>query len=47
MLQYIVWRVNPEIFSITQDIWLVGGLEIRWYGLLFALSFIVGYYIMQ
>ncbi len=47
MLQYIVWRVNPEIFSIPNDIWLVGGLEIRWYGLLFALSFIVGYYIMQ
>jgi len=47
MLNYIVWSVNPEIFSIPSDIWLVGGLEIRWYGLLFALSFIAGYYIMQ
>ena len=47
MLQYIVWRVNPEIFSIPQDYWLVGGLEIRWYGVLFALSFVIGYFIMQ
>ena len=47
MLNYIVWRVNPEIFSIPSDVWLVGGLQIRWYGLLFALSFIFGYYFMQ
>lgn len=39
-LGYIVWDVNPEIFSI-------GGLTVRWYGLLFALSFVIGYLIMQ
>jgi len=35
----IEWNVNPEIFSI-------GPLSIRWYGLLFASSFIVGYTII-
>ncbi len=35
----IEWNVNPEIFSI-------GPLSIRWYGLLFASSFILGYIII-
>ena len=35
----IEWNVNPEIFSI-------GPLSIRWYGLLFASSFIIGYIII-
>lgn len=35
----IYWDVSPDIFSI-------GPFVIRWYGLLFALSFIVGYQIM-
>ena len=35
----IHWNVSPDIFSI-------GPLTIRWYGLLFALSFIVGYQLM-
>ncbi len=35
----IHWNVSPEIFSI-------GFIHIRWYGLLFAGSFIVGLYIM-
>ncbi|AKD05643.1 diacylglyceryl transferase [Pontibacter korlensis] len=35
MLNYITWNVDPEIFSI-------GPLSIRWYGLLFALGFIIG-----
>ncbi len=46
ILNFINWNVNPEIFSIPEDIWLVGGLTVRWYGLLFAASFFVGYYIM-
>ncbi len=46
-LQYIVWNVQPEIFSIADDVWLVGGLAVRWYGLLFASSFIFGYILMQ
>lgn len=47
LLQYIVWNIRPEIFSIPDDVWLVGGLSVRWYGLLFASSFIFGYMIMQ
>ncbi|MCX7875286.1 MAG: prolipoprotein diacylglyceryl transferase [Melioribacteraceae bacterium] len=36
----IIWDVNPDIVSI-------GPITIRWYGLLFALSFIIGYQIMM
>jgi phosphatidylglycerol---prolipoprotein diacylglyceryl transferase len=36
----ITWDVNPEIFSI-------GFLTVRYYGLFFALAFVVGYKIMQ
>ncbi len=39
MHKYIIWDVNPEIFSI-------GPLSIRWYGLLFALGFLIGMQIM-
>ena len=35
----IYWNVSPDIFSI-------GPFTIRWYGLLFALSFIIGFQIM-
>jgi phosphatidylglycerol:prolipoprotein diacylglycerol transferase len=35
----IEWNVNPEIFGL-------GPLSIRWYGLLFASSFILGYAII-
>ncbi|MFN8436761.1 MAG: prolipoprotein diacylglyceryl transferase [Cytophagales bacterium] len=34
-----IWNINPEIFRI-------GGLAPRYYGLLFALGFIIGYKIM-
>lgn len=40
ILNYIHWNVNPEIFNL----W---GFGPRWYGLLFAASFVFGYYIMQ
>ncbi|NVO19102.1 MAG: prolipoprotein diacylglyceryl transferase [Bacteroidetes bacterium] len=36
---FITWDVSPLIFSI-------GSFSIRWYGLLFAMSFAVGYVIM-
>ena len=36
---YIHWNPSPEIFHI-------GSLVIRWYGLLFASSFFFGYFIM-
>jgi len=36
ILNYITWDVDPEIFSI-------GELSIRWYGLMFAMAFLSGY----
>lgn len=39
MLNYVHWSPNPEIFTI-------GSWGPRWYGLLFALGFVFGYYIM-
>ncbi|WP_289157989.1 prolipoprotein diacylglyceryl transferase [uncultured Muribaculum sp.] len=38
MLDFITWNVSPEIFS--------GFLTIRWYGLMFAIGFLVGYEIV-
>lgn len=40
VLNYINWNANPEIFSL-------GALSVRWYGLLFAGGFYVGYLIME
>jgi prolipoprotein diacylglyceryl transferase len=40
ILSFIHWDVNPEIFSI-------GPLSVRWYGLMFAISFILGYNIVE
>lgn len=37
---FITWDVSPEIFSISN-------FSLRWYGLLFALSFVLGYIILQ
>lgn len=39
-LNYIFWNVDPELFSI-------GPLTIRWYGLFFALSFLIGQQIIH
>ncbi|HLP71572.1 MAG TPA: prolipoprotein diacylglyceryl transferase [Bacteroidales bacterium] len=39
-LSIIPWDVNPEIFRI-------GPLAVRWYGLLFASAFLFGYIIMN
>ncbi len=40
MLAAIVWDVSPEIFSI-------GSFSVRWYGLMFAVSFYLGFLIVQ
>jgi phosphatidylglycerol---prolipoprotein diacylglyceryl transferase len=37
---YITWNVNPDILHL-------GPLTVRWYGLLFAMAFLVGYKIME
>lgn len=36
----IQWNVSPEIFTL-------GFLSVRWYGLLFALSFVLGFRLME
>lgn len=36
MLTFISWNVDPVIFSL-------GPLSVRWYGLMFAIGFLVGY----
>lgn len=38
MLDFITWNVDPEIFS--------GFITVRWYGLMFAIGFLVGYEIV-
>ena len=40
ILEYINWNVNPEIVKL-------GPLSLRWYGLLFAMGFFLGYLIFQ
>lgn len=39
MLSYIIWNPDPSIFSI-------GSFDVRWYGLLFALGFIISQQVM-
>jgi phosphatidylglycerol---prolipoprotein diacylglyceryl transferase len=36
----MIWNINPDIIAI-------GGIRIRWYGVMFALSFTLGYQIMK
>lgn len=40
MLAAIHWNIDPNLLEL-------GPLTIRWYGLLFALAFLVGHYILQ
>ncbi|MCZ4694690.1 prolipoprotein diacylglyceryl transferase [Ancylomarina euxinus] len=40
MLLSILWDVDPEIFKI-------GPIAVRWYGLLFALGFLLGYQLVE
>ncbi|MDP3441985.1 MAG: prolipoprotein diacylglyceryl transferase [Ignavibacteria bacterium] len=46
MLLTVVWDVSPDIFHFPDWLPLIGGNGVRWYGLLFAASFVVGYWIM-
>ena len=39
---YIVWDVNPYILTFPDGFPLLGGRPIAWYGLLWAMVFIVG-----
>jgi len=46
MLNYIIWDVSPDIFTLSKSIPIIGGFSLRWYGLLFALGFVAGYIII-
>jgi prolipoprotein diacylglyceryl transferase len=39
ILAFIEWSISPEIFHL-------GPISVRWYGFLFAMSFVAGYFIM-
>ena len=45
MISYIIWDVNPEIFTIPEFLGF-GPFPVRWYGLLFAAGFLIGQQIM-
>lgn len=45
MISYIMWDVNPEIFTIP-EFFGFGPFPVRWYGLLFAAGFLIGQQIM-
>ncbi len=40
VLNYITWNADPVLFSL-------GSLQVRWYGLFWALGFLFGYLIMR
>ena len=40
LLNYITWNVDPVLFHL-------GALQVRWYGLLWALGFFFGYFVMR
>ena len=39
-MEYIIWDIDPDIFSF-------GFITVRWYGVMFATSFLMGYHIMK
>lgn len=39
MLDFVIWNVDPTFFS-------VGPITVRWYGLMFAVGFLLGYNIL-
>lgn len=38
-MHYLVWNIDPEIFRL-------GPIAVRWYGLFFASGFVLGYFIL-
>lgn len=47
VLNYVVWDVNPVAFRFPEWLPLLGGHPIAWYGILWFLAFLFGYFIMQ
>lgn len=47
VLSYIIWNASPDIFSLPIDFWKLDfTLTLRWYGLLFALGFLISQQIL-
>ena len=40
LLNYITWNVDPVLFYL-------GSMQVRWYGLLWAVGFLIGYFLMR
>ncbi len=40
LLDFVIWTPSPEIFTL-------GAISVRWYGLLFASGFLIGQYILS
>jgi prolipoprotein diacylglyceryl transferase len=47
MLSFITWDFSPTWFHFPDFLPLLGGREVRWYGLLFAVGFAIGAYIVH
>ncbi len=47
MLLSIPWDITPEIFNLPINWWIFGTISVRWYGLLFALGFLLGYQLVE
>jgi len=47
MLSTIIWNVDPEMFNLPINWWIFGTISVRWYGLLFAMGFFLGYNIVE
>ena len=47
MLAEITWGAKPILFSVPEDIPIVGGFSLRWYALMFIVGFAIGVKIME
>lgn len=46
LMSFIIWSANPDIFTFPEWMPFIAGRPVRWYGLLFALGFLVSQQIM-
>ncbi|MDI9865123.1 prolipoprotein diacylglyceryl transferase [Flectobacillus sp. DC10W] len=47
MLAYIDWFTSSDIFTFPESLPLIGGLPVRWYGVMFATAFLLGYQVIS
>ncbi len=46
-LLFIHWNISPDIFLLPESWPVLGGWGLRWYGLLFSLGFVTGFYFIM